>query len=235
MPVALPIAILGAAAIGGAVSISAANKASKTASQTADKNNALQADIYGQNKAALSPYMSAGGPATAAIQSLLGLSGPDAAAQQQGALNTWRGATGYQDQFNEGERAVTGALGNRGMLDSGAAQKALTKYGQGQANQSFGNYYSMLAQQQNVGLTGASALAGVGQNYANATSANNNAAAETSANAGLAGAGAINGVLSSALSAYGISKGMGSSYGGAAGTLNPYGYGQNILANGYGR
>lgn len=217
------VAIIGAAAVGGVATYAASKNASKTVQKTADKNNALQADIYGQNKAALSPYMSAGGPATAAIQSLLGLSGPDAAAQQQGALNTWRGATGYQDQFAEGQRGALAGYGRAGMLDSGAALKGLTRYGQSQANQSFGNYYSMLAQQQNVGLTGASALAGVGQNYANATSANNNAAAETSANAGLAGAGAINGVLSSALSAYGISKGMGSSYGGAAGALNPYG------------
>jgi hypothetical protein len=43
----------------------------KTAAQTADKNNALQTDIYNQNKAALAPYQD-GGKATMAINNLLG-------------------------------------------------------------------------------------------------------------------------------------------------------------------
>lgn len=213
MPVILPAAILGASAIGALASNSAANKASKTASQTADKNNALQLDIYNQNKAALNPYMSAGGPASVAINALLGLGTTDAKAQQEAALNTWRGATGYTDQFNQGQKAVTGALGNKGLLDSGAAQKALTNYGQQAANQSFGNYYSMLAGQQGVGLQAASAQAGVGQNYANAVSNNNNISSETTANASLAKAGILNNFLNQGLSAYGNYAGMGSSYG----------------------
>jgi hypothetical protein len=213
VPVILPAAILGSAAIGAIASNSAANKASKTASQTADKNNALQADIYGQNKAALEPFRTSGGAASAAINALLGLGTTDARAQQEAALATWRGATGYQDQFNQGQKAVTGALGNKGLLDSGAAQKALTKYGQSAANQSFGNYYSMLAGQQGVGLTAASAQAGIGQNYANAVSNNNNIASETVSNAALAKAGILNNFLSQGLSAYGNYAGMGSSYG----------------------
>jgi len=221
MPVATGLAILGAAAIGAGASTLASNKASKTAKQTAETNNALQRDIYAQNQGALSPYMEAGKPATSAIQSLLGLSGDPTA--QQGAFNQWRNATGYQDQFAEGQRAVTGSLGRAGLLDSGAAQKALTKYGQSQANQSFGSYYNMLAGQQQVGLAGASALAGVGQNYANSVSNNNNYASEVQSNSALANAGILNNFLSQGLTAYGFGKGMGSSYGkGGAPALPPY-------------
>lgn len=211
MPVALPLAIVGAAGIGAVASSSAASKASKTAQQTAATNNALQADIYGQNKAALDPFRTTGGRATTAIESLLGLSGDPTA--QNAAFETFRNSTGYQDQFKEGQRSVTGALGKSGFLDSGAAQKALVRYGQGQANQSFGNYYSMLAGQQGVGLTAASAQAGVGQNYANAVSNNNNIASETTSNAALARAGQLNNFLGQGLSAYGAYSGMGSSYG----------------------
>lgn len=153
-------------------------------------------------------------------------SGSDA---QMQALNNFRNAAGYQDQFAEGQRSVTSALGNRGMLDSGAAQKALTKYGQSQANQSLQQYLNNLVQQQGVGLSGASAQAGVGQNYANNVSANNTANANNQANAALSGANTINGVLQSGVSAYGYSQGMGSSYGGGGGNA----YGINNYGNMY--
>jgi hypothetical protein len=223
MPVALPIAVVGAAGIGAAASISASNKASKTAKAAADANNALQERIYGENKAVLSPYVQAGNTATSAIQALLGLDKGEGHLQriegQREAYDTWRNATGYQDQFAEGQRAVTGALGNRGLLDSGAAQKALTRYGQGVANQSFGQYYNMLAGQQAVGLTGASAQAGVGQNFASSVSNNNIYSANAQGNAALTNANSINGILQSGLSAYALSRGLGSSYGGAGGGL----------------
>jgi outer membrane murein-binding lipoprotein Lpp len=213
-------AIVGAAVVGGGVSIASSNKASKTAKQTAAQNNALQQQVYQQNTAALSPYVAAGNSATPAIQALLGLNGSGQAAidSQNAAFQNFRNSTGYQDQFAEGQRSITGALGNRGLLDSGAAQKALVRYGQSQANQSFGTYYNALSGQQQLGLAAASAQAGVGTTYANAVTNNNNNAANTVSNAALSNAATINGVLGNALSAYGYSRGMGSSYGSA---LNP--------------
>lgn len=275
------VAIGGAALVGGAATVAASSSATKASKKANAANNALQTDIYNQNKVALSPYVAAGNTATPAIQALLGLGGgagtpgqtdwakyvsgnPDVAAEwqrvnaqspgqfasaaefgqqhynnfgsvegrdispyttgatsasgvlqaQDAAFKNFRDSTGYQDQFNEGQRAVTSALGNRGMLDSGAAQKALVKYGNYQANQSFGSYLDRLVQQQGVGLGAASAQAGVGTNYANATSANNNNNANNIGNAALSNAGAINGVLQSGVSAYSYNSGLKSSYGG---------------------
>lgn len=213
------VAIVGAAVVGGAASVASSNKASRTARDAAAQNNALQQDIYQKNTAALSPYVEAGNKATPAIQALLGLGGDPAA--QDAAFAKYRDSTGYQFQLGEGQRALTSALGNKGLLDSGAAAKALTKYGQQMGNASFNDYYSKLSGQQQVGLAGASAMAGVGQNYANSVSINNNAAANTVANAALSNANTINGTLSSALGAYALSRGMGSSYGGGGG-FSPY-------------
>jgi hypothetical protein len=223
MPVALPVAILGSAAIGAVASSSASKKATKAATDAANQNNALQQDIYNRNTAALAPYTEAGSAATPAIQALLGIGRPDRAQAQMEAFDNWRNAAGYQDQFAEGQRAVTGALSRGGFLDSGEARKAFTRYGQGQANQSLGQYMGYLTGQQNVGLNAASAQAGIGQNYANSVGANNNYAAETTGNAALAGAGSINQALGTALSAYGLYKGMGSSYG-SRGALGGSGY-----------
>lgn len=208
MPVA---AVLGAATvIGGGVAINSANKAAKVAKQTAAANNALQQSIYNENKATLSPFVLTGGKATTSIEGLLGLGGDKAAANS--AYDAYLGSTGYQSRLAEGQKQVTAVLGGKGLLDSGAAQKALLKYGQTFASNEFGNYLGALQGQQQVGLSAASAQAGVGQNYANAVSANNNASAETQANAALSVSGNINGILGNALSAYGYTKGFGSSY-----------------------
>lgn len=211
MPIGLVLGTVAAAGIGAAASISASNKASKTARDVATQNNALQQDIYNQNKATLQPFVNTGTKATQSIEALLGLGGDTNAANS--AFDAYKGSTEYTSRFNEGQRAVTAALGGKGLLDSGAAQKALLKYGQTFASNEFGNYIGNLQTQQQTGLGAAAALTGNGQNYANAVSANNNNAANTAANAALSNAGAVNSVLGSALSAYGLSQGVGSSYG----------------------
>lgn len=68
---------LGAAGIGSAISGSSASKAAGKASdatlRAAQENNALQRDIYGQNKNALSPYMERGNTAGSYLNAFLGL------------------------------------------------------------------------------------------------------------------------------------------------------------------
>ena len=241
-------AVIGAVAttVGTVATVSATNKASKTVSKAAESNNALQTDIYNQNKATLAPFVRSGTSATRAIEALLGLGGgasttapawsfggvdyyPDgqggfttqapqaggnAAAAQEKAFETWRNSTGYQFQKQEGEKAVRAALGAGGNLDSGAAVKSALKYSQGLADSSFGGYLGALQNQQGIGLTAASAQAGVGQGYANAVGANTTAAANTAANATLSNAANINQALGSATGALVMNQALKSSYGG---------------------
>jgi hypothetical protein len=232
----------------------AANKAADTSLQVAGQNNALAANIYGQNQQALSPFMARGNAAGDTMNALLGLgggsqpaqapqaaygapappsgpqsfySGPNPAAspaaarrnamldnyplqdfaesapapqqtgiagplpqsQQQAAnsaFDIFRNSTGYQFRLGEGANALNSQYAGRGTLQSGAAAKALQEYGQNFASNEFGNYMGYLGNQQGVGLSGASALAGVGQNYANSVMANNNNAGNSVANAALA-------------------------------------------------
>ena len=106
-------------------------------------------------------------------------------------------------------------MASAGMLNSGSTLKALDAYGTGLADQYGQQYVGTLQNEVSTGAGATNALAGEGENYANAVSSNNNSAASTSANAGLAGANALTGVLGSALNAYGLSRG-GSSFGGGA-------------------
>lgn len=246
------VASIGGALIGSSAQKKAARRAEQTAQQTADKNNALQREIYQQNAAVLSPFQQRGNAAGDAINALLGLGvaqqqpsyapqmnpmmrfgapygymggsgigdgmierqmfesmggdvyypqgyredlpqvGANANGQYQAmtspqadynnAFNNYRNSTGYQFRFNEGMRAIDAGAP---VLNSGARLKAALNYGQNIASGEFGNYLGQLANQQGVGLSGASAQAGVGQNYVNTVSANNNSAGTAAANAAL--------------------------------------------------
>ena len=101
------------------------------------------------------------GTSSNALMKLLGLEG-DASAQEE-ALGRFRESSGYEDQFQEGQRAVEGSAAGRGILNSGATLKALTQYGQGQAKQSMGDYLDKIFNLGNLGLGAGGILSQAGQ------------------------------------------------------------------------
>lgn len=231
------VAIGGSAIIGGISSAVGASSAAGAAKSAAKANNALQEKIFDENKATLAPFVGQGNLATPAINALLGLGGGTAADQQaqyNQAFSNFQNSTGYKFALDQGNKQVQAALGSKGLLDSGAAQKSLTNYGQQAALGSYGQYYGALTGQQGVGLTAASAQAGVGQNFANAVSSNNNNSAAAQGNAALAGSAGINNALGGALSAYTFSQGLGSSYGGSGASNAVLGVGGDQLLLGGG-
>ena len=112
-------------------------------------------------------------------------SGQTAQEAAESAFDIFRNSTGYQFRVNEGQDSLNSGFGASGTLQSGAALKALDDYRQNMASNEFGNYMGYLGNQQGVGLSAGSALAGVGQNYANSMAANNNNAASAIGNAAL--------------------------------------------------
>jgi len=218
MPIA--IAIGAAAVIGGAATIISSGKASSTAKKINATNNAVATGVRADNTALLDPYVQAGNKATNSIQALLGLGGD--ATTQNAAFQNFRDSSGYQFQFNEGQKAVESGLGKRGYLESGAAKKALNTYGQNVANSSFNGYLGNLEDQQRLGLAGATGTAMSNSNYGSNVQANNTAAGNVQANAALANGSAINGIVQNGLSAFAMSQGLQSSYG-SGGGLTPYG------------
>lgn len=213
----LAIAAVGSAVIGGGASLIAAGKNSKAidkstaAQQQSDaENRALQREVYASNEAHLNPFIERGNAAGGVINSALGLGGGSAATD---AYNAFKQSTGYQDRLTEGYRGVNSAYAGRGLLQSGAAQKALLRYGQSQASGEFGNWLGALGNQQGVGLSGASALAGVGQSYANNMGAINQNSANFAGQAAVAQANNSNSALGSIANIAGNTVGALSSYG----------------------
>jgi hypothetical protein len=224
-PVVVAAGIGAAAGIGGSIlgskaQKSAANKAADVSLQTAQMNNALSEKIYGENKQVLAPFVQSGANAVGKMNELLA-QGPTGltpinsqylASMDPGSFEDYRESTGYDFRLNEGLDALSHGAAARGAYQSGAADKALVRFGQdfgsneyqkwranvgeyGQYADQFANqerayvndrndnYTGLVANQQGLGLSAAAAQAGVGNTYVNNVSANNNSAGTAAANA----------------------------------------------------
>lgn len=199
----------GASALGASKNASAIKKASAEQARATETNNALQLQIYNQNRETLNPFVQTGNRATESLNALL-YGGPNGGA----SLEALTQAPGYQFRFGEGMNALNTGYAARGLLNSGAAQKAAIQYGQNFATNEYNNRFNQLASQQGVGLTAAGAQAGVGTNYANQVSANNNVLATNNGNAAIAQANNTNALLGNLAGIGGNALGYLSSFGG---------------------
>lgn len=178
MPVGAIIGGVGAVASAGA-SIWGANKAADAQTHSADQANQTIQQQYSQNSANLAPWIQGGGRSFDAVSMLTGtnpggnpmtapLTTPFAPTQAQ-----LEQTPGYQFTRDQGLKGVQNSYASKGLGSSGAAMKGAADYAEGLAGttyqQQFQNYwnqnksiYDMLTGQSTAGLTGASALAGVG-------------------------------------------------------------------------
>jgi hypothetical protein len=101
-------------------------------------------DITGYLKEAqgyTEPYRNAGTSALESYMGSLGLGGGEA---QQSAYKSFQTTPGYQFALNQGLNSVNANASAGGYGQSGAEQKALLNYGQGMANQEYGNWQNKL-------------------------------------------------------------------------------------------
>lgn len=169
--------------IGGSSANKAAGKAADVSLQTARENNALAREIYGKNEGYLGPYAQSGMQPNALLAGAAGYGDQGA---YRNAFADYIRNSDYGFQFGEGANALNSGYAGAGTLQSGAAMKGLEDYRQNLQSGYRNEFNALLGNQQGVGLSGASALAGVGQNYVNTISANNNSAGTAAANAILA-------------------------------------------------
>ena len=206
----MPLAIIGAvAAVGGAaISASASNHASNVARDAAAANNALSAQQYNTTKGLIQPAVDRGNTAADALQGFLGLGGDPA--KTQAAFQHYLDSTGYQFTRQQGIDSAEQSASAQGLVNSGAALKALQDRGTGLAQQYGQQYVGNLNQVADRGTGAINALTGAGNTNVANQSNNNNSAATASGNAALASAGQINGLIGNAFSAYGSSRGASS-------------------------
>jgi hypothetical protein len=109
----------------------------KLTDRTARESARGVADATNRSIGDLTPWMAAGKKALAAYSGELGL-GPS------NFKSGFRKTPGYEFQVAEGEKAAVNNMRALGMGGSGAALKALTKYRQGVADQTYGQYMDRL-------------------------------------------------------------------------------------------
>lgn len=153
----------------GAASLFGASQAAGSAQdayalqkQASDAALAEQKRQFDLGQAAQMPWRTAGETALTEQTNLMGL-GPQGA---EGQLASMMKSPGYEFRLGEGQKTVERGAAARGGLFSGAAGKALTKYGQDFATGEYGNRLSQLSSLSGQGQAAASGMAGYGANYA---------------------------------------------------------------------
>ena len=100
----------------------------------------------------LDPFATAGEQAT---QAQLGGLGFGDTAQTDAAFQNFLNSTGFRSQLAAGSEAITGNQAARGLLNSGATLKRLTRFGQDLGQQGFTNFLGQLGNVAGRGLTAA--------------------------------------------------------------------------------
>ena len=210
----MPAAAIGAvgAVAGGVASGKGAKKAAKIQAKTAAQQMALQRELYNRNRAMFNPTIRSGETAESHINQLLGL-----APSTKSATEILRSTPGYQYRMSEALSAVNAGAASRGMYRSGAAMKALQDRAYNVADQGFNTHLAQVTDVANRGAGAKSAMAGVSQNFGNASANIAQNSANAQSNAALFQAqnfgNTLSGVLGSLGQAIPQNSGTSSSYG----------------------
>ena len=78
------------------------------------------------------------------------------------AFSNYLNSTGYQFQMGQGQNAIASSAAAKGLLNSGATAKALTRFGQDLGTTSFGNYLNLLGGVNTMGQNAATTVANAG-------------------------------------------------------------------------
>lgn len=188
----MPFAAVAAAAIPAVIGGITSSNATDAQTEAANKNNALQEQIYQQTTRNEKPYLQAGNNSLAALLKGLGLAPGNAPGVKNGSLDApftfadYQKSPGYNFQMQQGTDAVLNNASHLGGVNSGNTLKALTQFGQGLASSDYQQAYNNYTNNQNnifsrlyslvgSGQNAASAQGGFGADFAGAVSGNNNA------------------------------------------------------------
>lgn len=136
-------AIVGSAVIGGYASNQASNAQAKATKagiraeqQMSAENIAFQREMAAEQREDFAPWTEAGGQALDRLWA-----GIQSGEFEVGNIDV-KQDPGYQFRMNEGVEALDKSAAARGRLLSGAQNKAITDYAQGQASQEYGAAYA---------------------------------------------------------------------------------------------
>lgn len=185
--------------VGGAMQASATRDAADSQLQAAREANALQWDLFQQQRADQEPWRKAGSGALSDLGS--------GDFRRDFTMADFQKDPGYEFRLAEGQKALERSAAARGGLQSGGTLKAIARYGQDYASGEFQNAYNRfnadrdrrfnrLSSIAGLGQTANSQVGAAGQGYANAVGQNMMGAANAAGAARIAGAQAWGNALS---------------------------------------
>lgn len=192
------VAVAGSAVVGAVVSSDASRKASNTQADAADRAAALANDQAAQTREDNMPALEARNASLAKMREMLGISGTGAGTMSSAlTARQVQAEPGYQFGLDQGQQAMQRQANARGMLNSGNALLAASRYGNDYATTKYGdswnrlqgertNSFNRLASVAGLGQTGASQIGQSGQTAALTAGNNMMSAANAQAAGGLA-------------------------------------------------
>lgn len=151
-----PVVIAAGIGIAGSVASSvigakAAKKAGAVQAGAAERTGELAYKQFQETRADLAPWRTIGASALNQYAQMLGVSTPGAPAGEAPDRSEFYKSPGYQFRLGEGVKAVERSAAARGSLQSGAAMKAVQRYGEGLAAAEYNPYMDRLAGLAGVG------------------------------------------------------------------------------------
>lgn len=154
---------------------------------------ALDERIYNEQSGFFEPYRESGENALAAYNYEMGMG------SRPSDYSGFQETPGFQFQMNQGQQAIDGSAAARGQVFSGATLKAQQQFGQGLANQEYGNYLNRLSGMAGAGQAAAgqqaTAAGNMGVSSGNALASIGNAQAAGAIGMGNAVMGGINNLV----------------------------------------
>lgn len=166
------MSVIAAAVVGSAVvgAYSASEAADSQAQATGDasaaqlqaqrESNALQKEMYDQNRADMQPWRDAG---MAQLSQLTAGLTPGGEFNRNFGMADFQADPGYAFRQAEGQKAIDNSAASRGSALSGATLKALTRFGQDTASSEYQNSYNRWNNDVSNRFNRISGVAGTGQ------------------------------------------------------------------------
>lgn len=196
-------AIAGIAGVGSAAAGAiSADKSSKALTATAQRQEDLQREMYGETTQRFAPFLQSGERSLGAYNYEMGMG------DRPEGYGGMQASPAFDFMMNQGTDAINASAAMRGKMNSGSTLQAMEKYRMGLASQESNNWLNRLQGGAAMGQASAGNMAAAGQNFATG-------AGTAMANAGSAQAAGAIGVGNAI--AGGINTGM-----------NAYGYFNNL-------
>jgi hypothetical protein len=162
--------IIAAAVIGIAGAVGKGIMAKKGAKKLANAYGSAESLLdteFQKTEREMSPWRNVGQGALDAMARSLGIPGSDGRVSDGPDFSEFYKSPGYKFRMDEGIKGVERSAASRGSLQSGAAMKAVQRYGEGQASQEYGNYMDQLYRLSGQGAQTAAQLGAYRGNSAN--------------------------------------------------------------------